>query len=182
MVVGAAEISTILAYAEPSSPLSKLILSLLVWNGGKPENLRMSSVSAIGLTLVVLGTGVRLMTFRHLGRFFRFEASIQKDHELIVSGLYSVVRHPSYTGLILIIGGLFPWFLGKGSWIMESGLWDTILGRLIVVIYFSLLNILGSIFVLARMSKEDMALRNQFGKKWDDWAKRVPYSIFPGIY
>jgi len=30
------------------------------------------------------------MTFRHLGRFFRFEASIQKDQEHIVSGPYAM--------------------------------------------------------------------------------------------
>ena len=83
----------------------------------------------------------------------------------------------------MTIGGMFPWYLSsKGSWIIESGLWNTILGKLLVVIYFSLFNILGAIIALARMSKEDVALRNQFGKKWDDWAKRVPYSIFPGIY
>ena len=55
-------------------------------------------------------------------------------------------------------------------------------GKLLVVTYFSGVNILISFFALARMSKEDIALRNQFGEKWDDWAKRVPYSIFPGIY
>ena len=43
-------------------------------------------------------------------------------------------------------------------------------------------NVLGPLFLVARVSKEDIALRNQFGKKWDDWAKSVPYSIFPGIY
>ena len=64
---------------------------------------------------------------------------------------------------------------------MESGLWSTILGKLIVVIYFSLL-ILSVWFTVARMSKEDIALRNQFGRKWDDWAKRVPCSLFPGVY
>ena len=84
--------------------------------------------------------------------------------------------------LDLVYGGLFPWHLSKGSWIIESGLWNTMLGKLIVVIYFSIFNIIGSVFLLARMSKEDIALRNQFGKKWDDWAKSVPYSIFPGIY
>ena len=131
---------------------------------------------------MVLGIWIRLMTYRHLGRFFRFETSIQKDHELIVSGPYSVVRHPSYTGLILILAGLFPWYLGTGSWILESGLWKTMLGRLFVVIYFTIFNTFGSLYAMSRMSKEDMALRNQFGKKWDDWAKRVPYSIFPGIY
>ena len=142
----------------------------------------MSNAAAIGLTLMVLGTWIRLMTYRYLGRFFRFEASIQKDHELIVSGPYSVVRHPSYTGSILVLGGLFSWHLSKGSWIIESGLWNTMLGKLIIVIYFSIFNIVTSFFILARMSKEDIALRNQFGKKWDDWVKSVPYSIFPGIY
>ena len=166
----------------PSSSLSKLTLPLLVWNGCKPENLHMSNAAAIvGLILIGLGTWIRLMAYRYLGRFFRFEASIQKDHELIVSGPYSVVRHPSYTGLIFIAGGLFPWHLSKGSWFIESGSWNTILGRSLVMIYFSVL-ILISFFILARMSKEDIALRNQFGKKWDDWAKRVPYSVIPGIY
>ena len=131
---------------------------------------------------MVLGTWIRLMTYRHMGRFFRFEASIQKDHELIVSGPYSVVRHPAYTGFILVSVGWFPWQLSKGSWIVESRLWNSMSGKLLVVIYFSILNILMSILGLVRMKKEDAALRNQFGEKWDNWAKRVPYSIFPGIY
>ena len=141
----------------------------------------MSNTAAIGLTLIALGTWIRLLTYRHMGRFFRFEASIQKDHELIVSGPYSVVRHPSYTGIVLISVGLFPWHLSGGSWIIESGSWNMILGRSLVVINFSV-HILIIFFLLTRMSKEDIALRNQFGKKWDDWAKRVPYYILPGIY
>ena len=142
----------------------------------------MSNAAAIGLTIMVLGTWIRLMAFRHLGRFFRAETSIQKDHELIVSGPYSVVRHPSYTGFILISVGWLPWQLSKGSWITESGLWNTMLGRLVFVIYFSVFHIFLIILLKPRMSKEDTALRNKFGREWDDWAKRVPYSIFPGIY
>ena len=65
---------------------------------------------------------------------------------------------------------------------MESGLWNTMLGKMVVVVYFGVLNVLGTFFLLTRISKEDIELRNQFGKKWDDWVKRVPYSIFPGIY
>ena len=122
------------------------------------------------------------MTYRHMGRFFRFEASIQKDHELIVSGPYSVVRHPGYTGYILLSVGWLPWQLSKGSWIVESGLWNSMLEKLLVVTYFSAVNIFFSYIGLARNSKEDIALRNQFGEKWDDWAKKVPYSIFPRIY
>ena len=141
----------------------------------------MSNTAAIGLTLIALGTWIRLLTYRHMGRFFRFEASIQKDHELIVSGPYSVVRHPSYTGIVLISVGLFLWHLSGGSWIIESGSWNMILGRFLVLINFSV-HILIIFSLLTRMSKEDIALRNQFGKKWDDWAKRVPYYILPGIY
>ena len=63
---------------------------------------------------------------------------------------------------------------------MESGLWNTMLGRLLVVIYSGVM-IFFSFSALGRMSKEDIALRNHFGKEWDDWAMRVPYSIFPGI-
>ena len=55
-------------------------------------------------------------------------------------------------------------------------------GELLVVTYFSAVNIFFSCIGLARNSKEDIALRNQFGEKWDDWAKKVPYSIFPRIY
>ena len=142
----------------------------------------MSKAAAVGLTLIVLGTWIRLMTYRHMGRFFRFEASIQKDHELIVSGPYSVVRHPAYTGFILVSVGGLPWQLSKGSWIVESGLWNSMSGKLLVVIYFGAVSFLLSSLALVRLKKEDTALRNQFGEKWDDWAKRVPYSLFPGIY
>jgi hypothetical protein len=46
-------------------------------------------------------------------------------------------------------------------WFMESGLWNTMLGRSLLMIYFSLA-IAISFFVLAKMSKEDIALRNKF--------------------
>ena len=154
---------------------------MLVWNDSNPDNLRISNAGALGVILLMLGTGIRLIAFRLLGRFFKFEASIQKDHELVVSGPYAVVRHPSYTGMIMIFIGWFPWQLGKGSWVMESGFWDMTLGRTLVMLYIGLI-LAGSYLALDRTSKEDMALRKQFGTKWDDWAKRVPYSIFPGIY
>lgn len=48
---------------------------------------------------------------------------------------------------------------------------------------FSTVGMLGHLGVtLGRMKMEDAALRAQFGKEWDDWAKRVPYSVIPGIY
>jgi protein-S-isoprenylcysteine O-methyltransferase Ste14 len=182
MVFCVAEIATILASANPTLPLSQPILSMLVWNGAKPDNLRMSNVTAIGFILMVLGASIRIMTFRYLGRFFRFEVSIQEDHELIVSGPYAVVRHPSYSGLLMLLIGWFPWQMSKGSWVIESGLWDMTLGRSLVMINIALIFMGAFQVVLVRTPKEDAALRKHFGAKWDKWAKDVPYAVIPGIY
>lgn len=142
----------------------------------------MSNGTAIGLILMMLGAWIRLTTFRHLGRFFRFETSIQKDHELIVSGPYAIVRHPSYTGLLFLFSGWFLWQVSEGSWIVESGLWDMTLGRTVVLTYIGL-HVIGTVYlIMERVPREDAALRKKFGTKWDDWAKDVPYTIFPGIY
>ena len=89
-------------------PISKLVLSLFVWSNSKPYNFHVSNATVLGAILMLMGTWIRLMAFGLLGRFFRFEASIQKDHELLVSGPYAVIRHPSYTGAITIFIG---WFL-----------------------------------------------------------------------
>jgi len=37
---------------------------------------------------------------------FTFEMSIRKNHKLITSGPYAIVRHPSYVGVILVASGL----------------------------------------------------------------------------
>ncbi|KAF8153145.1 hypothetical protein B0H34DRAFT_662599 [Crassisporium funariophilum] len=176
------EISTLLACATPSSPWSKIVLSLFVFEGGRPQELRITQMTAIGTSMILVGTWIRLMTFRYLGRFFRFEASIQKDHQLITSGPYSIVRHPSYTGLCLSHPGWFLWQFGRGSWVRESGVLNNVIGQLVVVGYAGLV-VLGTLaLVLPRMSKEDAALKKKFGKEWEEWARRVPYSIFPGVY
>lgn len=35
--------------------------------------------------------------------------------------------------------------------------------------------------LLARMSKEDEALKKTFGQDWIEWATKVPYKLIPGI-
>ena len=132
--------------------------------------------------MTIFAALIRLQAFNALGRFFRYEISIQAKHELIVTGPYSIVRHPGYTGLLLFSLGWFLWNVMPGSWIWESGILSTVGGALIVTA-FSIFNIMEiSVMTLGRMSLEDAALKKQFGKEWDEWAKRVPYSIFPGVY
>ncbi|KAF8967379.1 hypothetical protein BDZ97DRAFT_1938246 [Flammula alnicola] len=181
-IAGLAEIATILAYQDPTSPLSKFILSWLVFKGGNPANLRLSMLTTIGGIMVITGTLIRVITYRYLGRFFRFEASIQRDHQLVTGGPYSIVRHPSYTGLLISHPGWFLWQFGRGSWVRESGLFNTVVGKAIVLSFAGLV-ILGTLYLtLTRMSNEDKALRKQFGAQWDQWASKVQYAVFPGIY
>lgn len=35
---------------------------------------------------------------------------------------------------------------------------------------------------LARIPMEDAMLRKQFGQEWEEWARRVPYALIPGVY
>lgn len=49
----------------------------------------------------------------------------------------------------------------------------------ILVIAFGFTIMVG---LMLRMSKEDAALQKTFGDQWDDWARRVPYNLMPGVY
>jgi len=42
---------------------------------------------------------------RALGRHWRIGAGLTADHELVQHGIYSVVRHPIYTSMLLVIVG-----------------------------------------------------------------------------
>ena len=182
ILAGLTEVATIFAAHSPDTPLSKFILDTLLFEGGSAKNLRLTPATFTGALLMITGTLIRVVTYRYLGKFFRFEASIQKDHELIVGGPYSVVRHPSYTGMVISHAGWFLWQFGAGSWVLESGLWGTLIGKL-GVSAFTVLVILGSLnLTLGRMSSEDAALQARFGTQWDLWASQARYMIIPGIY
>ena len=181
-MAGIVEIATILAWNFRSSTLSQRILALLVMKGGRPEGLQLTPMITLGGMMMITGTLIRLITYHYLGEFFRFEASIQPNHRLVTDGPYSIVRHPAYTGILISHSGWFLWQFWEGSWVRESGLWDTAQGKLATLSY-TIIMILGSSYlVLSRMSNKDEALRKQFGKRWEDWAKKVQYYLLPGIY
>lgn len=59
-----------------------------------------------GLALVAAGLGLRAWSIATLGRFFQYRIQIQADHEVVTGGPYRYVRHPSYTGLALVVVGI----------------------------------------------------------------------------
>lgn len=55
--------------------------------------------------MTVIGASIRKLAYKEMGSQFTFEMSLKKKHRLVTSGVYSWVRHPSYTGLAFFITG-----------------------------------------------------------------------------
>ena len=62
-------------------------------------------VYSIGLGLMILGALVAISSRARLGRNWSANVQLKQDHELITSGIYRVVRHPIYTGLLALFLG-----------------------------------------------------------------------------
>jgi protein-S-isoprenylcysteine O-methyltransferase Ste14 len=119
----------------------------------------MAKKIAIGIT--IFGFIVRWIAIIQLGRMFTVDVSISNTHILKTSGMYKIVRHPSYLGLMLIIAGLG---LSEGS----------ILSFVVAIVpVFIAMNY--------RMIVEEKALINEFGAQYEDYKKRVS-RIVPFIY
>jgi protein-S-isoprenylcysteine O-methyltransferase Ste14 len=68
----------------------------------------------LGLFLIIAGMTLRLIAIFSLKTYFNANVSIHHDHKLKTDGMYSIVRHPSYTGALLSFLGLG---LAQGNWI-----------------------------------------------------------------
>ena len=60
----------------------------------------------IGLGIFATGSLVRWWAIRHLGQFFTVDVAVAEDHRVVDTGPYRLVRHPSYSGLLLQFAGL----------------------------------------------------------------------------
>lgn len=55
--------------------------------------------------MVAAGLGLAVWARAHLGRNWSGIVTVKKDHALIRTGPYRIVRHPIYTGLLLALIG-----------------------------------------------------------------------------
>ena len=67
-----------------------------------------------GLVFFIGGVALRWYSIFYLGRFFTVDVAIAQKHELIDTGPYRFIRHPSYTGALLAFAGFG---LALGSWL-----------------------------------------------------------------
>src|SRR5579875_1884417 len=74
---------------------------------------------AVGLTLMAAGVALRGWAFATLGRYFTLNVMVSADQQVISSGPYRVLRHPSYTGVLLISAGVG---LAAANWVSLAAL------------------------------------------------------------
>ena len=114
-----------------------------------------------GLALFITGVALRVWAFIYLGRFFSVFLTIQKDHRLVTGNIYRMVRHPSYTGLLIRSLGwtlVFRSLFGLAAWFV-----------LLVVL-------------LKRINHEERVLASEFGAEFEDYKQRTRWRLVPGIY
>jgi protein-S-isoprenylcysteine O-methyltransferase Ste14 len=69
---------------------------------------------ATGLIVMWLGLALRVWAIATLGRAFRTTVEVDSGQAVVSSGPYRWVRHPSYSGLLLIVTGCG---LAAGNWL-----------------------------------------------------------------
>lgn len=135
----------------------------------------------LGCTLLAAGASLRGLCYWYLGKNFTFQLALRKGHTLCTGGPYSIVRHPSYTGIVLCLLGHTLCMLGPGSWWAESHVYHTSLGKFVAVLWITMVCLLlGMAFT--RVSKEDIIMKDAFGSQWVEWANRTPYAMIPLLY
>jgi protein-S-isoprenylcysteine O-methyltransferase Ste14 len=114
----------------------------------------------LGVLLFAAGGALRLWPVFVLGHRFSGLVAIQPGHELVTTGIYRLIRHPSYLGLLINALG---WALAFRS----------ILGVLLTAFLIPPL--------LARIDSEENLLRAQFGADYDAYRARTS-RLIPGLY
>ncbi len=114
-----------------------------------------------GLMIFIAGLMLRWYAIVKLGRFFTVNVAIAKDHQLIESGPYRFVRHPSYTGALLAFLGIS---LSLGNWA-------------------AVIIIMAPIFLafVYRMQVEERALTGALGEQYCSYLDRTK-RLIPLIY
>ena len=114
----------------------------------------------LGVVLFTAGGALRIWPVFVLGQRFSGLVAIQPGHTLVTNGVYGIVRHPSYLGLLINSLG---WSLA-----FRSGV-----GLILTALLIPPL--------LARISAEENLLYSQFGDNYNAYRSHT-WRLIPGIY
>ena len=115
----------------------------------------------IAIPTMVAGLVVRWVAIFSLGKAFSANVAIRDTQSLYRAGLYSVVRHPSYSGMLLIFLAIA---IADRNWVSAA-----------------IVLILPAAALLYRIHVEEVALHHAFGAQYADYC-RTTKRLIPGIY
>ena len=130
-------------------------------NDNNTSLLSLSRIEKVGLGINLCGILLRTWSKLTLANLFTYTVAIQDDHRLIKSGPYSILRHPSYTGLLLQTYGNAIFFR---NWYSS-----------VFAYYFSY------VFIGKRIPFEEEILSKHYKEEWEQYKKQT-WKLFPFIY
>ena len=117
-------------------------------------------LSWLGVLFCTVGYLLIFWSGLTLGRQYSAEVTIQKDHQLITTGPYHLIRHPRYLGILLVGFGyslLFHSWLGLVFTATAKGL------------------------ILFRIRDEEELMHKHFGNAWEEYC-RQSWRLFPYLF
>ena len=114
-----------------------------------------------GQLITLSGVSLRYWALAVLGRFYTPKVAVQDGQNIVQSGPYRIIRHPAYSGGLLIMFGLG---LALNTW----------LGAVIAVITL--------FFIYAyRIAVEEKLLQETFGNVYLDYMRKTS-RLIPGVW
>ena len=117
-----------------------------------------SRTNILGTVVVAIGLALLFAGFRGLGKSLTANPVPNQDGVLVTSGIYGIVRHPIYLGLLIITFGL----------VISSGVWAQI------VVWLAL-----AVLLVYKMRWEEVLLTAKY-KGYAEYMTKVP-AIIPGF-
>jgi protein-S-isoprenylcysteine O-methyltransferase Ste14 len=115
----------------------------------------------VGFVVFAAGIWLRTVAVITLGRFFTYAVKVADDQPVIESGPYRLIRHPSYTGLLMASLGVG---IALDNWVsIAACLLPPLVG-----------------FTL-RLLAEERTLADQLGAPYRDYMRRTK-RLVPGVW
>jgi protein-S-isoprenylcysteine O-methyltransferase len=126
-----------------------------------PLRIPQTALDALIAAVMAGGMVLRWTAIRTLGRFFTVDVAIHPEQKVVCTGPYAWVRHPSYSGLLLL-------WLGVG---LTFGNGLSLLALMLPV----------TAALLKRIRTEETALRQGLGEPYEAYC-RTTKQLVPGLF
>jgi protein-S-isoprenylcysteine O-methyltransferase Ste14 len=118
------------------------------------------AIMSAGLVVEAVGLLIAIWSRRHLGRNWSGEITIKEEHALVQTGPYRWLRHPIYTGILVMYLGV----------VLVTGEWLAIAGLLVVLFAY-----------WRKIRLEEKNLNVAFGEEYNAY-RRDTWALVPGVF